>query len=185
MTAMRVFFGIGIPPAQRSALALQQFLLPLPKRADPEDFHLTLCFLGEITPAEVEVAHDAALGMRMPGFSLVIEGFGLFGGARPRVAFAGVRPCAGLDRLQARLQTALYRARLRPDARRFMPHVTLGRFRPPAPDEALRLERAVALSQVRLDPFRVDDFAFFRSHPTASAGRYQVLARYPLLPDAV
>lgn len=177
---LRVFFGLDLPAAQRSALAVQQFLLPLPRVTDPVDFHLTLAFLGEVPEPQVQAAHEAAEALGGAAFDLTIAGLGTFGGERPRVAWAGVMPSEPLMRLQSRLIQALRLSGLEPEARRFIPHVTLGRFPPPPPEQAMRLERAVAETPLRLDPFRVDSFALYRSHTGVKIGKYEILMRYPL-----
>lgn len=177
---LRVFFGLELPAAQRSALAVQQFLLPLPRLTDPVDFHLTLAFLGELPEPQVQAAHEAAEGLGAAPFDLTIAGLGTFGGEKARVAWAGVMPSEPLMRLQSRLTQALRLSGLDPEARRFTPHVTLGRFPPPPPDQAMRLERAVAETPLRLAPFRVDSFALFQSFTGVKTGKYPVLQRYPL-----
>lgn len=176
---LRVFFGLELPAEQRSSLAVQQFLLPLPQRSDPADFHLTLAFLGALPDAEVQAAHEAAETLQAAPFDLTISDLGLFGAERPRVVWAGVRPCPDLMRLQAKLDHALRRSGLQPDSRRFAPHVTLGRFTPPPLPEALRLERAVAETHFALPPFRVESLALFRVQEGRKSGRFQVLMRYP------
>ncbi len=90
---LRIFFGLELPEAQRAALALRQAMLPLPRRVDPADFHLTLAFLGERRDDEIEAAHEAALRVRAAPFELTVADLGLFGGEKPRVAWAGVLPC--------------------------------------------------------------------------------------------
>lgn len=179
---MRVFFGLEIPAPQRSALAVQQFLLPLPRAQDPQDFHLTLVFLGDLPENRVEEAHLVAETLRLPAFDLTIADLGLFGGDKPRVAWAGLQPCEPLMRLQAKLDHALRQAGFTPDSRRYAPHVTLGRWSQALPpDQAMRLERAVATTRFDLPPFRVTEFALFQSLPGVKQGHYPVLATYPLI----
>lgn len=178
---MRAFVAL-LPPAEiRSRLTLLQFLLPLPRRVDPADLHLTLAFLGEV-PGPVLADLDAGLaGLRFAPFDLALAGAGLFGGAQPRSAWAGVAPCEPLDRLQARVERLARQAGARIEARRFAPHVTLGRFAPPAPDDRLRLERAVAAEAgFGAGPWRVEEVALMRSWGPGEGQRYQVLAGYPL-----
>ncbi len=177
---MRVFFGLEIPGPQRSSLAVQQSLLPLPRKTDPQDFHLTLAFLGDLPEDRVEVAHELALDLRVPAFSLIIANLGLFGGARPRVAWAGVLPSAPLLRLHSKLDSALRRAGFTLDSRRFAPHVTLGRFAAPPPEVTMRLERGVAETAFQLEPFAVESLALYRAHPGVATARYQVMERYRL-----
>jgi 2'-5' RNA ligase len=177
----RVFFGLALPEHLRNRLAVEALALRLPRRVDPRDMHLTLIFLGEVRPDLLEALHEAAESISMPGFALRLQGFGLFGKAQPHSLWAGVAPEPALTALQAKLETALRRAGASPEKRRFLPHVTLGRFSPMTPDEAARLERAVvAGAGFATEPFELREFILFRSHLGAEAPRYEELASYPL-----
>ena len=88
----RVFLAFDLPDHIRSALAMQQFLLPLPRRVDPESLHLTLVFLGETPLPVLEAVHEAWEALRLPALSVQIAGLGLFGGARPRQMYAALAP---------------------------------------------------------------------------------------------
>jgi 2'-5' RNA ligase len=177
---IRAFLALDLPETVRAALAVQQFLLPLPRRVDPAAFHLTLVFLGEVAPQALEAAHEAFEGLRIAPFALTLEGLGLFGGDRPRTAWAGVQPCEALMRLQAGADRAARRAGPAPKARRFVPHVTLGRFPPPPLAQAMALERAVAEGAAfRAGPFPVAEMVLYESRLLPQGPRYQPLARYP------
>lgn len=177
----RVFVALTLPPEIRSSLTVVQFLLPLSRRVEPETFHLTLAFLDTMPDDLLRDVHDALEGIRSPAFALTLRGAGLFGGDRPRAAWAGVAACPALDRLQAKVEHAARRAGARPEARRFVPHVTLGRFPPPGPEDAMRLERAVAgQAGFAAGPFDVVDFVLMESHLSPKGARYDALARYPL-----
>jgi len=183
---IRAFLGIALPPAVRGALQVQQFLLPLPRKEDPEDLHLTLVFLGDCPEPLLEAVHDGCEWLREPGFSLVLQGFGLFGKEKPHCAWAGVGASPDLMHLQAKVETIARRAGCQIDGRKFTPHVTLGRFPVPQPDDRIRLERAVAMGAgFRSDPWQVEELVLWQSHPGAKAPRYQVLARYPLATNPV
>lgn len=178
---IRAFLGIDLPPSVRGALQVQQFLLPLPRKVDPENLHLTLVFLGDCPEPALEAAHDGFDTLRERGFALSLQGLGLFGKDRPRVAWAGVSPSPELMHLQAKVETIARRAGCPIDARKFLPHVTLGRFQPPPPADAMRLERAVALGAgFRTEPWDVTELVLWRSHLTGKGSHYEVLARYPL-----
>jgi 2'-5' RNA ligase len=178
---IRAFLGIEIPPEVRGALTVQQFLLPLPRKVEPETFHLTLVFLGDCPDDALQVAHDGFEALREPVFSLQMQGLGLFGKDRPHTAWAGVAAAPHLMRLQAKAESIARRAGCPIDARRFTPHVTLGRFQPPSAPETARLERAVAMGGTfRSDPWQVEDLVLWRSHRTGKGPQYEVLARYPL-----
>jgi 2'-5' RNA ligase len=178
---IRGFLAIALDDQRRSALAVQQFLLPLPRKEPVENLHLTLVFLGELREAELEVAHEAIAALKLPSLSVEFSGLGLFGGERPRTAWVGVAPNPDLMRLQQKLETAIRRAGLSPEARRYLPHVTLGRFRPPPLDVAMRLERAIAeQSGFHTTPMRVSEVVLYESLRQGDRRRYEELVRYPL-----
>lgn len=178
---IRAFLGIDLPLEVRGALQVQQFLLPLPRKVEPENLHLTLVFLGDCPEPSLEAAHEGFEALRAPAFSLALQGLGLFGKDKPRTAWAGIAPSPDLLHLQAKVETIARRAGCPVDGRKFTPHVTLGRFPPPPPSEALRLERAIAMGQgFRTDPWDVIELTLWQSHLSAKGARYDVLARYPL-----
>jgi RNA 2',3'-cyclic 3'-phosphodiesterase len=178
---IRAFLGIDLPPEVRSALAVQQFLLPLPRRIDPEAMHLTLVFLGDCPEPVVEAAHEGFQTLRPPAFPLALQGLGFFGGPRPHTAWAGVAPSAPLMHLQAKAETIARRAGCDVPSRKFTPHVTLGRFPPPTREDTGRLAHATALAaDFRSAPWFVEALTLWRSLHSSKGARYEPLARYPL-----
>jgi RNA 2',3'-cyclic 3'-phosphodiesterase len=181
---IRAFLGIDMPQAVRGACQVQQFLLPLPRKVDPDALHLTLVFLGNCPEPALEAAHEGFEALREPGFTLSLQGLGLFGKEKPHTAWAGLAPSGPLIRLQAKVETIARRAGCPIEARKFVPHVTLGRFPPPNLADTARLERAVAMGAAfRSDPWDVADLTLWRSHLTGKGPQYEVLARYPLAHD--
>ena len=75
--------------------------LPGARWIDPENYHLTLRFIGDIDDA---LAHEIAgmLGrVRRPAFELRLDGLSSFGGRKPRAVVAAATPIAPLMELQA------------------------------------------------------------------------------------
>lgn len=178
---IRAFVAIDMPQDLSARLTMLQFMLPLPRRVEPEQFHLTLAFLDRQPDVVLEAAHEAFERLRMEPFALTLAGVGLFGGAKPRAAWAGVEPSPLLERLQAKVTRAARMAGADLPAQRFVPHVTLGRFAPPEPEIVMRLERAVVeQSGFRAGPFIVQDFVLYASYPGPKGARYDELMRYPL-----
>jgi RNA 2',3'-cyclic 3'-phosphodiesterase len=177
---IRAFLALDLPDHIRAALAVQQFLLPLPRKVDPARFHLTLAFLDAVPDSVLEAVHDGMTALRLPAFDLALQGIGHFGGAKPRAVYAGAAASDALTHLQTKVETIARRAGCNLPRTRFVPHVTLGRFATPAAADLPTLERGiVAGAGFRLDPFRVREVVLYRSiigtHP-----RYEDLARYPL-----
>jgi 2'-5' RNA ligase len=87
----RLFTGLEIPPRVAQSLAIMRGGLPGARWIDPENYHLTLRFIGDIDDS---LARDIAglLGrvQRAP-FELRLDGLSSFGGRKPRalVAAAG------------------------------------------------------------------------------------------------
>lgn len=178
---IRAFLAIELDDALRSALAVQQFLLPLPRKEPLENLHLTLVFLGEQPERKLEEVHEAIGTLKLPALSFDLAGLGLFGGEKVRAVWAGVAPNPALMRLQEKLETTVRRAGVVTEHRRFVPHVTLGRFRPPGIEERMRIERAVASgSDFRAGSLPVREIVLFESIRGAAGSRYEALARYPL-----
>jgi 2'-5' RNA ligase len=177
---IRAFAAIALPEPVRFDLLLLQQGLPLPRPVPVENLHLTLVFLGSL-PEDVVRDVDAAFGaVRAPGFSVALAGVAVFGGARPRVVYAGVAANPALTHLQAKLETAARGAGVALEARRYLPHVTLARL-PDRIEGRERLERAVAARGLYAAPaFPVEDFRLFRSHLTGGGAVYEELAAYPL-----
>jgi RNA 2',3'-cyclic 3'-phosphodiesterase len=178
---IRAFLGIELPHAVRGALQVQQFLLPLPRKVEPEKLHMTLVFLGDCPELALDAAHEGFETLRETGFSLSLQGLGLFGKDKPHCAWAGVAPSPDLMRLQTKVETIARRAGCPIDTRKFVPHVSLGRFSPPPLAEAARLERAVAMGTgFRTEPWQVTELTLWQSHLLRKGAHYQVLTRYPL-----
>lgn len=178
---IRAFLGIDLPQTVRGALQVQQFLLPLPRKVEPEHLHLTLVFLGDCSDAALTAVHEGFEALREAAFPLTLQGLGLFGKAKPYCAWAGVAPSPALMHLQAKVQTIALRAGCPIDTRKFTPHVTLGRFPVPDADQIVRLERAVALGMgFQHGPWQVKELTLWQSRLAGKGPRYDVLARYPL-----
>jgi 2'-5' RNA ligase len=177
---IRAFAALALPEPVRFELMLVQQGLPAPRTVAPESLHLTLVFLGEIPGRLLEDVDSAFRAVTAPGFEVALAGVDLFGGARPRVVYAGVAANPALAHLQAKVETAARGAGVELPRRRFAPHVTLARL-PERFADRVRLEQAVANRGAWSAPrFAVGDFRLYRSHLGGEGAVYEELARYPL-----
>lgn len=176
----RLFIALDLPDEVRRALAALSLTLPLPRRAAEETLHLTLVFLGDLNGDAAEEVDARLRELKVAPFDMSLQGVGLFGGSRPRVVWAGTAPCPELEALHTRVVGAVRRAGVQPEARRFMPHVTLGRFAPGQADLP-RLESAVAgATSFRAGPWRVGQITLYQSRLHPDGARHTALADYPL-----
>ncbi len=177
---MRVFLGLELPAHIRSQLVLQQFLLPVKRKLPPENFHITLVFLGEAEIAQLEALDEGLSRLQVPEFTLRLEGLGLYGKSKPHNLHACVAPAPDLMALHQKLMRLARVAGFTPEARRYSPHVTLSYLRAGSFHQA-ELEAAVVRDAAfRSEPFAVSEIALFRSHLRADGAEYDVLERYPL-----
>lgn len=108
---------------------------------EPENFHLTYAFLGELDKAGAAAAvkgMDAGLeGVK--AFDIALGGFGVFPSARrPSVLWMGIgEGAAELKALAAKLAEGLAAAGLIFE-NRFEPHVTIGRVKGDLPENFVR-----------------------------------------------
>ena len=179
---IRAFLALPLPESVVAHLALVQTRLRLMRPVPRENFHITLVFLGEQREDALEELHLAADAMALPGFRLRLDGLAVFGGDSPRNLHAAIAPEPALARLQSRLRRAAQLAGMKPEARRFVPHVTLARFRPGEAGAAGLAQAMQAVGALDATPFAVDRFALYRSHLRADGAQYDMLAEYPLGP---
>lgn len=150
------------------------------------NIHLTLKFLGDIQPEQVEPILTALRRevADLSPFSFVVEGFGCFPGLRrPRVLWAGVRETTGqLQALQVRVERALNPLGFPPEERGFSPHLTLGRVRDGVrPAELREISGLIERTQIgKLGEQTVTSVILFRSDLRPAGPIYTPLGEAPL-----
>lgn len=176
---MRLFVGLDLPWELRARLSELATWLPGARWVPPENLHLTLRFLGEVAPNQAEDIDLALAALRGRRVSLAMSGVGTVTRAGREVAlWAGVAKNPGLEHLQAKVETAMQRAGLAPDKRRFLPHVTLARL-----DNVVEAKLATYLQAhnlFRFRPVEIDHMTLFSSLPGEGASVYTAEIDYSL-----
>src|ERR1041384_1978700 len=174
----RLFTGLEIPQDVGHSLSSLRGGLPGARWIDPENYHVTLRFLGDI---DDDIAQEAAwlLGqVRRKKFELRLDGLQSFGGRKPRAVIAAVAPSQTLMELQAEHERLMRRAGLDPETRKYTPHVTRARLRDTTSFEVA--EYLSARAAFRSPAFSVSRFVLFSSRASTGGGPYLVEAAYPL-----
>jgi 2'-5' RNA ligase len=168
----RLFTGIELPQDIREGLAALRQPLPSARWQQPENLHITLRFAGDITPS---VAREFAMNLgniAFDPFPVRLVGLGTFGGDNPRLIYAAVEPSEPLLALARANETAARRAGLKPEGRKFSPHITLARLQAPRIDPIARYLGRHA--RFTTEPFLVSQFALFSSKPNTGGGPYVI-----------
>jgi RNA 2',3'-cyclic 3'-phosphodiesterase len=192
MSLIRTFIAVDPPSSiqqaiQKSVNDLRQLVGVSVRWVPARNIHLTLKFLGEISPANVEILIQMlrAEADACPAFDISIGGFGSFPNPkRPRTLFIGVQAPAGLEALQGGIESACSRLGYESDPRPFSPHLTIGRVRDRIPPEALQKIRR-ALEETKIDSLgivRVDSVHLYKSELKLGGPVYTRLFSAPLQP---
>lgn len=176
---VRLFVALALPAELKARLALLVGGIQGVRWVPPENYHLTLRFIGEVERWRAEEVDAALATIRAPAFELALRGVGHFEkGGRICALWAGAERNDGLSFLQAKVETALQRAGFEPERRRFAPHVTLARTERAAPEKLIAFMQATNL--FRATPVMVEHFTLFSSHLGKSQALYVPEVEYDL-----
>jgi len=101
------------------------------KVVEPKNIHVTMRFLGNISPPMVDSIHEEMKKISFIPFEIELKGLGAFPSLRyARVVWAGIRK--GADELMNvfnQLEPSLRRLGFNPDPKGFSPHLTIARVK--------------------------------------------------------
>lgn len=161
---MRLFVAIDLPWELRQRLAMLSGAgIPGAKWVPPENYHVTLRFIGEAPAWRAQEIDDALAALKARRFDLTLAGVGTFAkSGRSTSLWVGVERSERLELLQGKIETALQRIGLEPERRRFAPHVSLARL-----DNNIAEGKLAAFVQAnnlfRAEPIAVEHFTLFSS----------------------
>lgn len=184
---VRSFVAIPLPePVQVATAALTVDLAGRPggdavRWARSEGYHVTLRFLGNVPADRLEALGEcvALAAESIDPFEIQVGAPHPFPpGRRPKVIALSVTPAEPLAELAARLDEAVLPLGFEPEARRFQPHITLGRIR------NRRFPKLDGVDSPSAAPWPVREIVLFRSDLERHGARYAALARCPLGSEA-
>ena len=174
MGLLRAFIASELPSTlqetiQNAASPLRQALRgDLVRWVPAHNIHLTLKFLGDVSPANLDLIKQmlVAEAEDFTPFDIQVEGLGCYPNSRrARVLWVGLKAPPQLAALQRAIEAGAGRLGYESEDRNFSPHLTLGRVRQNATAADLQIIRA-ALEDTRigyLGGARVDAVHLFKS----------------------
>jgi len=182
--SIRSFIALPIPIEMANALgdAAAQMTYQDKSNAvrwvNQENYHLTLAFLGDLSELELEVLADQLdINVRQTGFDLCLSHFSPFPESRPKLLAAIIANNEHLSALHKQVHSALSACQITLDRKKFLPHITLGRFRHSKNSFAGAIPRTLDLSA------HIDEVTIFESRLTTHGAEYEPLFRFPLDED--
>jgi 2'-5' RNA ligase len=190
MSMVRLFIAVEIPvelqqKVYKETAKLRKELDSLIRWVAVEHMHLTLRFLGDVSPSNVEFLMQMLRNEAeaVPCFNIQLAGLGSFPSLRrPRVLYIGIQAPAALDTLQRGIESASRRLGYESEERPFSAHLTLGRAKQNATaTDQQKIRRAIESTQVDLlGSARVDSVHLFKSDLKPSGSVYTHLYSAPL-----
>ncbi len=174
----RLFTALEIPFEIAQRLSFLRGGLPGARWIDPENYHLTLRFIGDV---DTNVAREIASMLdqvKRKAFELRLDGLSSFGGRKPRAVVAAAASAPSLMELQAEHERLMQRVGLQPEGRKYIPHVTLARLRNVSSRQVA--EYLGERGMFRSASFYVSRFVLLSSRDSVGGGPYVVEAAYPL-----
>jgi RNA 2',3'-cyclic 3'-phosphodiesterase len=173
--SMRCFFAVWPDAAARQRIAAAAALVeggdgarPVP----PENYHLTLAFVGEIAAAQLAVLRQVGRELRAPGFTLAFDAYEYW--PKPEVVVAAAREIpTALSEIWQRLHRDLNGQGLALAPKRLRPHVTLAR----------KVTQAPVWPAMSPFEWRALEFSLVRSDSAAAGPVYTVVDTWPLLDE--
>jgi len=175
----RLFVAIDPPPEIRELLAGLCSGLPEARWIAPEQLHLTLCFIGDVSGAAFLDVKEALGGIHHRPLLLRLQGVGFFPPrGLPRIIWVGIEHNEPLEVLQRKITARLFSLGLEPENRKFSPHITLVRLHQTPPS---RVGKYMEIHGLFSSPeFEIDSFLIYSSVLGRHGAHHRVEQAYVL-----
>ena len=188
MSLLRAFIAVEIPSEIQQAIheatsSLRGEVGALVRWVPPENIHLTLKFLGDVSPAHVEQLTQMlrAEADSCPAFDIHVCGLGSFPNSkRARVIYIGIQAPPELEALYLGIESSSRKLGYESDAsggRGFSPHLTIGRINQKITAvEGQIIRRALEAAKIdSLGSARVDSVQLYKSELQQTGSVYTKL----------
>ena len=173
---MRCFISINIPKEVAQDIRKVQEGLPefYGKKTEPENLHLTLKFLGEISEEKVEEVKKKLKEIKFENFEGEIKYSGFFDNQKYGVIWLNLSNCNEIQKIVDDKLKDLFEPE-----RRFMSHLTIARVK----NIKDKKKFSDDLKKIKMPEtkFNVDKFYLMKSELTNDGPRYDVIEEYQLI----
>jgi len=191
MSLTRAFIALEIPTQTHQEISLKTAWLQkdldtqLVRWVSPENIHLTLKFLGDITNSKIEQVSQklSELAGRHEKHKIIVSGLGIFPNMRrPRVIWIGIQAPETLKALHQDLEAETAKLGFPLEKRSFNPHLTIGRVKQHiSPPKIEGIRNAISYTNIGfIDTVEVENLHLFKSDLKSSGAVYTKLYSAPL-----
>lgn len=181
----RLFVAVAIKSSQayqiedscQQLLNYKTFQDPSIRWTLKKDLHITLKFIASCTDEKIkDLDHTLReVSRRHVPFEIKGHSLGFFPSPdRARLFYLAIEKCVPLQLLQADTEKSLQKNGFPTEALKFVPHITLGRFKNAFDASELSIPFNFSLLQ------RVNEISLFESKPTTNRSEYIPLVQYIL-----
>jgi 2'-5' RNA ligase len=181
MSGIRCFVAVELPISMQDEIHRieEEIATDGLRLVRPENVHVTLKFLGDVSEGNVQRVAEALAHVNMTPFPARVKGMGAFPGRTIRVVWLGLE--GEFEELYLKVESALEPLGFEREARGFSPHVTIGRVPRPGPRTNRHISEKMAdLSGIDLGGFTVDRFHLKKSTLTRGGPIYDNLSSFPV-----
>jgi RNA 2',3'-cyclic 3'-phosphodiesterase len=194
---MRIFIGIDLEDEIREKIA--RFLdgvrgfAPDARWVRPESLHITLKFIGEQKPEQVEAISDRLRRVESRAIETHLGGHGFFPTAKsPRVFWIGIQAGPELAELAANIDASVAEQGIPREDRPLSPHLTLARGgsgsgspkwrKSDRPNSTFAVldKRLAAMGDLDFGTMTAHEFILYQSQLSPKGSKYTKLQRFPL-----
>lgn len=173
----RLFIAIEVPQRIKEKIAdLEHHFEPRFDKAlwtKPENIHLTLVFLGNTDYNQIPDIITTLDNIKNDSFEVVFSAIGGFPNLRrPHTLWIGIQENLALFYLREKIIKNLSELNLNIDEKKFIPHLTITRFRKRRPIE-LRMEN-------NFGKFKAKEFILFDSVLSKDGPKHQIIKKFQL-----
>lgn len=172
---MRLFFAVLPPVDVRDGIAATALRLALEAGSalvPPDNYHMTLAFVGEVPAAQLATVREVGDSQHSCSFTVRFDAYEYWPEAAVLVAAAREIP-SSLARLWERIHAGLASHQLAPKSGLLRPHVTIAR----------KVSQAPVLQAMSAFAWKAQTFSLMQSHRGGAQPIYTVLNTWPLLDE--
>lgn len=176
---IRLFVAIDLPEHILEKICSICHGVPGIKWMPVEQLHLTLRFIGEVDDENFHDISTALHSIHFSPFELTIRGIGQFMNNKwPVVLWVGIKESQALLRLHRLIEKTLTETGIKPEKKKFHPHITMARLR------SIPLQRLEfylnEYNSFETPPFVISEFQLFSSRLRSKGALHCVEERYGL-----